>query len=351
MERLIVGIVYSEFDDKIGPTPISIFPSDIKRKVKNLVSLKSMSLVVGEEDFVPESLTFIPFPSINLKGIVKFLSWKDENARGGEASATISLLFEEPNDLIFYKYVTDLEFLFELAADSIIKLRLANEDTNEIETEIKGFFEQVDLFLNGQRKKELGAIAGGGEFPDEDNKEKESIEDLYSFKIAVLGDPSVGKTSSILRFTDNAFKRTYIPTIGTNITEKRMQFDDIEIKLVIWDIAGQSKFSVIRKHFYQGTDAIILIFDLTRPETFESIPNWYKDLETNLKTPNLICDLCGNKNDLIKERKITKESAQECAIKYNLDYFETSALSGDNIEQVFKNLGKKLIAFGKRKWS
>jgi len=168
---------------------------------------------------------------------------------------------------------------------------------------------------------------------------------VYNFKIVVCGDPGVGKTSTILRFTDDAFVRTYIPTLGVNISEKNVEVNKIKVKLILWDIAGQIKFEAMRRHFYKGAEAVIFIFDLTNRKSFESIPNWYKDVERNIIhiEDEIIGFILGNKEDLSDQRTINFEESSLFAEKLNLEYVETSALTGKNVEEIFFKLTKTLL--------
>jgi Ras-related protein Rab-1A len=160
----------------------------------------------------------------------------------------------------------------------------------------------------------------------------------------VCGDPGVGKTSTILRFTDNAFNRRYIPTMGTNISDKLFIIGGSAVELIIWDIAGQSKFETMRKHFYQGSEAIILIFDLTNPDSFESIRDWYRDITKYLPNASKIVGyVFGNKNDIVDERKVNNEDAIQLAKELNLNYVEISALTGHNVEFAFYKIAETLI--------
>jgi small GTP-binding protein len=105
------------------------------------------------------------------------------------------------------------------------------------------------------------------------------------FKVALLGDPAVGKTSLINRYTDEIFKESYQPTLGVNIVMKKLKINDIKVQLVIWDIAGQDKYELTRKLFFEGCAGALLVYDLTRHSTFERIkPNGLKILE-NLLDP------------------------------------------------------------------
>ena len=160
----------------------------------------------------------------------------------------------------------------------------------------------------------------------------------------VCGDPTCGKTSIVLRFTDHAFRRTYIPTIGVNITDKIIKINDKIVSLVLWDIAGQMKFKTMRQQFYLGSKAVLLLFDVTRASTFKTILNWYNDIKNTLRSEeNLFIILCGNKIDLNDNREVNSEDAKNLASQLNFEYMETSALTGENVNQVFAAIAKKLM--------
>ena len=100
----------------------------------------------------------------------------------------------------------------------------------------------------------------------------------FVFKIVVIGDGAVGKTSLIARFAEKTFQAEYKPTLGTNIVIKELKVGNNSIKLLLWDIAGQAKWRDVRHLYYKGAQGCILVFDVTRPGTFESIPSWFTDL-------------------------------------------------------------------------
>ena len=115
---------------------------------------------------------------------------------------------------------------------------------------------------------------------------------------------------------------------------------DSKFEFVLWDIAGQQKFNIMRKHFYKGANGQILVFDLTRPETLESIPKWYEDIKNNLGE-EIQGIIVGNKNDLVEQRQVMQEKVRKIAEKLNLEYIETSALTGVNVDEAFLKLGEK----------
>jgi len=346
MDRDIIhSIVYTEFDDAIGPNPIFFSPNDLPENISMLVSIKTITILSADHGYMPESLIIIPFPSLKLKGIIKYIERDDNSRRGKVAQSAITFLFREIEDVIFYKYMNYLNSPFNEVVRKIIELENQREDKSKIFKEIELLRDNIHALLKELRIKE-NQYHNSKAFPEKQVKVEKNID--FKAKIVVVGDPGVGKTSTILRFTDNAFKRSYIPTMGTNITEKNFRVKDNIIELILWDLAGQSKFELMRKHFYQGSEAIILIFDLTNPKSFESITQWFNDIHDNLIIEHdLVGCIFGNKSDLINERKIGTNEAQKLAYQLSLDYFETSALTGKNVENAFYNIAEKIIEIRK----
>ncbi len=158
---------------------------------------------------------------------------------------------------------------------------------------------------------------------------------------------SVGKTSLILRFTDEAFKREYIATIGVNISEKIIHFNklDQEILFVFWDIAGQSKFTIFRQKYYHGAAGFIIVCDISDRSSFETIPDWCSDIRK--KNPNLPGIIVGNKKDLEEFRKVSFEELLELGKKLGLQVVEVSALTGENVVETFTSFGRNLLILDK----
>jgi len=169
----------------------------------------------------------------------------------------------------------------------------------------------------------------------------------YAFKIIIIGDPGVGKTSMLHRSIGQEFRKSYLPTIGTNIREKYIILHDTEFQMVLWDLAGQVKFEKLRIKFYQGAECIIIVFDLTNPESFENVKKWYSDVKSYFSNFNeLEVVLCGNKSDLKEEIQISEEKALILATELNIDYLETSAKNGKNIDKIFINMVNNIISKG-----
>ena len=167
-----------------------------------------------------------------------------------------------------------------------------------------------------------------------------SIKKSLVYKICIVGDGGVGKTSLVLRYTDNSFKEDYLMTIGSNFAVKTMELPEspaCTISLQIWDLAGQPRFNIVRPLFYRGAKAIIYVFDLTRKDSLENLINWKKEIEQNIELKP--CILVGNKLDLAEKVKNKVEIEKVEILKSKLNaksYLETSAKDGSNINEAFK---------------
>ena len=344
VENIIKGIIYSRFDDRIGPIPVVSKPEDLENKVKKIISLKSINLLIGENDYIPESLAILPFPSTNLKGLIKITSFKDKGRRGGIVDSSLTLLFDEADDSIFYKYITNFSEVFKKSSSKLIELEQKKAAIEEIYQEIDNFHRNLVVLLKDLSDAEIKE-AEQEAFPKDDILNGGSIK--FRYKIVVVGDPAVGKTSLILRFTDKAFKRTYLPTMGVNISEKNMIHDNDTVEYILWDVAGQAKFQMMRKHFYEGSDAQILVFDLTRYNTFNNVKEWYNDIK-NLLSKDIPGIILANKYDLTSDIKINEEEIRALSDELGLKYIVTSALTGENVDASFFELAGILKQFYKK---
>lgn len=161
------------------------------------------------------------------------------------------------------------------------------------------------------------------------------------FKIVILGDSAVGKTSLINQYIQHSFETDYKPSLGVNIVIKELDLVDLnaKIRLILWDIAGQTKYDLSRNLFFQGSQGAFIVYDMTRPKTFENVrEKWLNDLQKFAKK-DLEFHLIGNKNDLTDLKKISTEKGEKLAKKLKANYFiETSAKSGENVEEAFEKL-------------
>ncbi len=176
------------------------------------------------------------------------------------------------------------------------------------------------------------------------------------FKITLLGEGAVGKTSLRRRYLGESFKEGYMMTIGADFAVKKMHLNQTEYTLQIWDLAGQQRFSAVREVYYRGTAGALLVFDISRPETYEILPNWLHELIRNNKNRIVPLVLIGNKSDLRDSTPyaVPKEYAMEYADQlsqwsgFYVPYMETSAKTGLNVEQVFALLTESISQYFER---
>ena len=175
---------------------------------------------------------------------------------------------------------------------------------------------------------------------DGDTQKEEHID--FKVKIMFKGNSSVGKTSIIKRYSKNIFSTSYISTLGIDFESKNINIDNKIINLQIWDTAGQEKYKVLSKNYYNNSNAFIIVYDITNLESFESVMNWIDQIKENAPE-NVKSILLGNKSDLEEKRKISEEEGKNLAKKININFYETSAQNGANIEKAIDNLVKDVI--------
>ena len=337
-QKIIEAIIYCELNDQLGPNALVWRPLDIEETSRMHISIKAFTVLSGERGLIPDKLLILPFPSLNLKGLVKYLKWNDKDRRGGIAQSAIILIFKEIDDAIFYKYLDYFDPLFNDVGGKLINLELQKEKLEKFDEVLTKLQAQIEYLIKDLRIKELSQQKIEA-FPE---KKLQSMDVDYKFKIVIVGDPGVGKTSIILRFTDDAFRRSYIPTLGVHISDKIFKVNSATVQIVLWDVAGQQKFSTMRQQFYLGTDGIFLVYDLTNEESFKNISIWYQDVQNQLDNRPLFGYIIGNKKDLNKRMTVDSNQALNLATKLQLGYIETSARTGENVDEAFYEIAKMI---------
>ena len=155
-------------------------------------------------------------------------------------------------------------------------------------------------------------------------------------KLLIIGDSAVGKTSMLLKYTDNFFPESHLATIGVEFKTKEVEYNGYKIELQIWDTAGQERFKSITKSFFRNANGIIFVYDITQKNSFKNVKDWIKDSEANDYGFQRI--LVGNKIDLQNKREVLLEDAKEWADKKNLEVIEASAKTGANIDKAVMKL-------------
>lgn len=168
---------------------------------------------------------------------------------------------------------------------------------------------------------------------------------VTSIKLVLLGEAAVGKSSIVLRFVSNDFSENKEPTIGAAFLTQRVNIDDHIVKFEIWDTAGQERFASLAPMYYRNAQAALVVYDVTKPQSFIKARHWVKELHEQA-SQDIIIALIGNKIDLLENdpdgRKVAKEEAEKLAEEKNLLFFETSAKTAVHINEVFLKIGETI---------
>lgn len=167
----------------------------------------------------------------------------------------------------------------------------------------------------------------------------------HLFKLLMIGDAGVGKSSMLLRFTDDSFDEHIQSTIGVDFKVKHLDVASKRIKLTIWDTAGQERFRTLTSSYYRGAQGVVMVYDVTRRDSFENLEQWLK--EVKLYSPNngegVVKLLVGNKIDLKDNRKVSREEAEAWARSQGMLFLEASAKTRTGIKQCFMEVVHKIV--------
>lgn len=165
----------------------------------------------------------------------------------------------------------------------------------------------------------------------------------YLFKLLMIGDSGVGKSSLLLRFTSDSFE-DLSPTIGVDFKVKMVTIGGKKLKLAIWDTAGQERFRTLTSSYYRGAQGIIMVYDVTRRDTFTNLRDvWAREIDLYSTNQDCIKMLVGNKVDKESERVVTKKEGIDFAREYGCLFLECSAKTRVNVEQCFEELVLKIL--------
>ena len=169
----------------------------------------------------------------------------------------------------------------------------------------------------------------------EDKKKK-----VFEAKIITLGDGQVGKSSLIVRYVDKSFSTNYLSTIGVDSKYKKIKLYGEEIKVKIFDTAGQERFRSITSDYIRKANGMLLVYDISHKPSYDNIENWINSLKEETDQKMIPAVLIGNKKDLADERVITEEQGRELAKRYEMEehFYETSCSTGENVEKAFNDL-------------
>ena len=167
-------------------------------------------------------------------------------------------------------------------------------------------------------------------------------------KVIMLGESGVGKTCIMERFSRNIFDKKQISTIGASYIDKTLKLEynnhQEEIKLLIWDTAGEERFRSLTRNFYSNAKIVILVYDITCKDTFDAIREyWYKEIIEYFSKDNVIVAIAGNKIDDFLKEEVNEDEARQFATDNNFIFAHTSALSGDGINELFKDVGTQYL--------
>ncbi|KAJ8405329.1 hypothetical protein AAFF_G00323200 [Aldrovandia affinis] len=171
--------------------------------------------------------------------------------------------------------------------------------------------------------------AGGGSKP-------------YYFKVVLLGEGCVGKTSLVLRYCENKFNDKHITTLQASFLTKKLNIGGKRVNLSIWDTAGQERFHALGPIYYRDSNGAILVYDVTDEDSFEKVKNWVKELRKMLGNEICLC-IAGNKIDLEKDRNVSMQDAEQYAESVGAKHYHVSAKLNQGIEELFLDLCKRMM--------
>jgi Ras-related protein Rab-1A len=191
----------------------------------------------------------------------------------------------------------------------------------------------------------MGCVSSSFEKSETDikneNKEKKNNHD-FIFKLLIIGDSGVGKSSLLLRFADDIFTESFISTIGVDFRIKTLHINGTIIKLQLWDTSGQERFHTITKSYYREAQGIIVVYDITKMCTFKNVKKWL-DEANNRSGEHIKIMLVGNKSDLEDLRVVSTSDGEDMAEELKISFLETSSKDSRNVDETFMMMVKEIL--------
>mmetsp|Transcript_62461 Transcript_62461/g.109188 ORF Transcript_62461/g.109188 Transcript_62461/m.109188 type:complete len:222 (+) Transcript_62461:60-725(+) len=164
----------------------------------------------------------------------------------------------------------------------------------------------------------------------------------YLFKLLLIGDSGVGKSCLLLRFADDTYTESYISTIGVDFKIRTLDLEGKTVKLQIWDTAGQERYRAVTRSYYRGAVGALILYDVTSRDSYNNLPTWLQDArEQAWKDISIIA--VGNKRDRKEDRQVSFLEASRFAQDQEILFLETSALTGENVQEVFHTLAQRIL--------
>lgn len=169
-----------------------------------------------------------------------------------------------------------------------------------------------------------------------------SEDSRISFKVVLLGEGAVGKTSLLLRYVENTFDNRHIQTLQAAFLSKKLNIEGRRVNLSIWDTAGQEKYHALGPIYYRDSQGALLVYDITDEDSFRKVKSWVKELRKMLGT-DVCLRIIGNKTDLDRNRNVSLEEATQYAESVGAKHFQSSAKLNKGIEEVFLDIAKAML--------
>ncbi len=203
-------------------------------------------------------------------------------------------------------------------------------------------FRDFSNILDTEFKFEKSSIIRKSKSSIDENERKLKPRNNIAYKIVVIGNPGVGKTSLLNKFSKGEFDSQYIPTLGVDVKKHSYNLNsDINASFTAWDVSGQKSFKKLRKIYYPNTESFVILYDVSNLNSFEEIDRWVDEIKPYARKDSIFL-LVGNKIDLNGEKVISPEVGRRKASELGFEFFQTSAKTGFNVNNLFYFIGEKI---------